>query len=81
MSIDEWTIQFKGRSNFVLYNPMKPVHYGFRGYVLADSITGYTWKMKIHANYDKKYLKNVKGNENSKRIVRELVEELQEGGI
>jgi len=81
VSIDERTIGFKGRSNFVLYNPMKPVHYGFRSYVLADSKSGYTWKMKIHANYDKKFRKKAKGNENSKRIVLEMIEELNKGHI
>lgn len=81
VSIDERTIKFKGRSNFVMYNPMKPVHYGFRAYVLADSQTGYTWKMKVHANYDKRFRKEAKGNENSQRIVLELIEGLKEGHI
>jgi len=81
IAIDERTIAFKGRSNFVLYNPMKPVQYGFRSYVLADSKSGYTWKMKIHANYDRKFRKKAKGNDNSKRIVLELIEELNKGHI
>lgn len=35
--------------------------------------------MKIHASYDKKYRKEAKGNENSKRIVLKLLEKLEEG--
>jgi len=81
IAIDERTIAFRGRSNFVLYNPMKPVHYGFRSYVLADSKSGYTWKMKIHGNYDKRFRKKAKGTDNSKRIVLELIEELNKGHI
>lgn len=35
----------------------------------------------MHGNYDKKFRKNAKEEENSKRIVLELIEELEKGHI
>ncbi len=32
--------------------------------------------MNLHTNYDKKFRKEAKGNENSQRIVLDLIEEL-----
>ena len=52
VSVDERIIGFRVRLNFVLYNPMKPVKYGLRAYVLGVSKNGYTWYMKIQIAVD-----------------------------
>ena len=43
VAVDESTIAFKGRVGFLMYNPQKPTKWGLRGYVGADSETGYIW--------------------------------------
>ena len=60
---------------------MKVVYYRFKAYVLANSSTGYTIKMKIHASSNKKYRNQSKWNENFKRIVSELLKDIEEGHI
>ena len=41
VSIDEGTLLWRGRLSFKVYNPQKPIRYGIRSYILADSATGY----------------------------------------
>lgn len=45
LSADESTVSFKGRVAFKMYNPKKPVKWGLRLYVLADSLNGYICNM------------------------------------
>ncbi len=46
ISIDEGTLLFRGRLGFKVYNPQKPVRYGIKSYVLADSGTGYCYNLR-----------------------------------
>ena len=39
-------MKFRGRLRFRVYNPMKPVKYGLKSYVLSDSETGYCWALE-----------------------------------
>jgi hypothetical protein len=41
VAVDESTISFKGRVSFKTYNPMKPVQFGLKMFVLSDSTNGY----------------------------------------
>lgn len=41
ISVDESTVGFKGKIVFKCYNKLKPIKWGLRIYVLADSINGY----------------------------------------
>ena len=41
LAIDESMIKFKGRLGFIQYNPKKPIKWGLKAFVLADSATGY----------------------------------------
>ncbi|XP_068171293.1 piggyBac transposable element-derived protein 4-like [Antennarius striatus] len=43
--IDEGMLQWRGRLNFRVYNPQKPVKYGIKSYILCDSRTGYCYNM------------------------------------
>lgn len=43
LAIDESTVSFKGKINFLMYNPKKPTKWGLRVYVLADSKTSYLY--------------------------------------
>ena len=48
ISIDEGTLKWKGRLRFRVYNPMKPIKYGIKSYVLADSISGYCGNIRVY---------------------------------
>ena len=48
VSLDEAMIGFKGRLGFIQYLPKKPKKWGMKAFVLADSITGYTYKWKLY---------------------------------
>lgn len=47
-------ISFRGRSNLVKYESNKPTKYGFRPYVLADAIDGYTYEFYLCDEIQKK---------------------------
>ncbi|XP_014674059.1 PREDICTED: piggyBac transposable element-derived protein 4-like [Priapulus caudatus] len=46
ISIDEGMLLWRGRLTFRVYNPAKPVKYGIKSYILADSQSGYCWFLK-----------------------------------
>lgn len=46
MSVDEGMIKYKGRLYFRQYMPKKPIKYGIKVWMAADSRTGYV------CNYD-----------------------------
>ena len=48
ISIDESIISFKGRLSFLQYLPKKPHKWGLKAWVLADSVTGYTWGWQLY---------------------------------
>jgi hypothetical protein len=48
VAVDESTISFKGRVSFKTYNPMKPVKYGLKMFVLSDSMNGYIYITSSH---------------------------------
>ena len=41
IAVDETMVGFKGRVSFRQYCPMKPIKWGLKAFVLADSTTGY----------------------------------------
>ena len=49
VSIDEAMIGFKGRLWFIQYMPKKPTKWGMKAFVLADSVTGYTYNWRLYA--------------------------------
>ena len=48
LSIDESMISYKGRLSFIQYLPKKPHKWGMKAWVLADSVSGYTWGWKLY---------------------------------
>ena len=49
ISIDESMIGFKGRLYFIQYMPKKPIKWGMKAFVLADSSSGYTHTWRLYA--------------------------------
>ena len=48
ISIDESMVGFKGHLWFIQYMPKKPIKWGMKAYVSADSVTGYTYNWKLY---------------------------------
>ena len=48
VSVDEGMIGFKGRLGFLQYMPKKPTKWGMKAFVLADSVTGYTYNWRLY---------------------------------
>ena len=48
LAIDESMMKFKGRLGFIQYNPKKPIKWGLKAFVLADSATGYVWNWMLY---------------------------------
>ena len=48
LTIDETMIRFNGRSSMKVYMPLKPIKYGFKAYVLAESKSGYVLNWMLY---------------------------------
>ena len=48
MSLDESMIGFKGSIAFKQYMPKKPIKWGLKAFVLADSATGYAYNWRLY---------------------------------
>ena len=55
-------IKFSGRSKMKVYMPLKPIKYGFKAYILAESSSGYMLNWKMH--------------EGKKTTVKNIIEDL-----
>ena len=51
-AIDKAMIPFKGRSALKQYIPMKPIKWGFKVWVRADSIKGYVYDFEVYTGKD-----------------------------
>ena len=60
VSIDEGTLKWKGRLGFKVYNPMKPIKYGIKGYMLADSKSSYCYAVLIYDGTTRPFSETVK---------------------
>jgi len=47
-TIDEGMVKFQGRHKLKIYMPLKPIKFGFKIYMLADSKSGYIYNWKLH---------------------------------
>ena len=50
LSIDESMIRFNGRHKDIVYMPLKPIKYGFKVFILADSTTGYAFCYELYSS-------------------------------
>ena len=48
ITIDESMIPFKGRHKYKQYIPNKPHAWGIKAFVLADSRSGYTYRLRLY---------------------------------
>ena len=59
ISIDEGTLKWKGRLRFKVYNPMKPIKYGIKSYILADSESSYCYEVNTYEGTTKPFSQTV----------------------
>ena len=52
LAIDESVISFKGRVGFLQYLKGKPNPWGIKAFILADSVTGYLYKVRFYFGKD-----------------------------
>ena len=48
ISIDEGMLKWRGRLGFRVYNKDKPIKYGIKSYILADSSSHYCWNLSMY---------------------------------
>lgn len=48
-TVDESMVKFKGRLGFRQYLPLKPIKWGIKVWVMADSSTGYCAKFQVYS--------------------------------
>ena len=48
LAVDETMVGFRGRVSFIQYSPKKPIKFGLKLYVLADSSTGYVYDFILY---------------------------------
>ena len=53
VSVDQQIISFKVRLSFLQYMPKKPVKWGMKAFVLADSTTGYIYNWRLYTGIKK----------------------------
>ena len=71
LSIDEGMISFKGRLSFLQYLPKKPHKWGMKGWVLADSLNGYTWGWQLYTGKEGEHAERGLAH----RVVMQLVDD------
>ena len=75
ITIDEKMIKFHGRSKFKQFLKDKPTKWGFKIFILADSVSGYVHSWKMYEGKEDKPVKNL-----IQKIVLELTEGLSNQG-
>ena len=78
VAIDESIIAFKGRLGCIQYVKGKPHPWGIKAYVLADSVTGYLYKVCIYLGKETELLQSELPH--TTRVVLTLVEGLHNKG-
>ena len=59
LSLDEAMVGFKGRLGFIQYLLNKPHKWGMKAFVLADSVTGYTYNWRLYTGTAYMYIHSV----------------------
>jgi len=61
ISIDEGMVKWRGRLSFRVYNKDKPIKYGIKSYILADSRSKYCWNIDMYHGVSKTLIETVTG--------------------
>ena len=72
VTIDESMVKFKGRLSFRQYLPSKPIKWGVKVWVLAESTTGYVSRFQVYTGKEGEQEKGL-----SHRVVTDLMERFQ----
>lgn len=75
IAIDEKMIKFTGRNKMKQFLKDKPTKWGFKVFVLADSVTGYVYALKIYEGKGKNSTKCL-----TSKVINFLIEGLQNKG-
>lgn len=70
-AVDEAMIAYKGRTSLKQYMPLKPIKRGIKGWVRADSVSGYMCDFNIYEGKD-----DIQGKRLGYKVVTSLCEEL-----
>ena len=83
VAIDEQMIAFKGRFSFKQYLPKKPMKWGLKAFVLAESATGYVFEYDVYMGKHRTADSSVEDDEadatGTEGVVRKLVRHLGAG--
>lgn len=80
VSIDEQMVAYKGRLSFKQYMPAKPIKWGMKAFVLAESKTGYVCDWHLYTGKDQATDDNDSRGK-GERVVCSLVRSLQPGHV
>lgn len=81
IAIDETLLLYKGRLIFKQYIPNKRARFGMKGYVLAESDSGYIYKYSLYQGKDRENAANVDVSQGvAHRIVLDLMDGLLDSG-
>ena len=61
IAIDEGMLKWRGRLSFRVYMKSKPVKYGIKSYILADSQNHYCWNLEVYHRSKKTILETIEG--------------------
>ena len=61
IAIDEGMLKWRGRLKFKVYMKNKPIKYGLKFYILADSLTHYCWNVDMYHKVKKPLADTVEG--------------------
>jgi len=53
VTIDEGMVKWRGRLSFRVHNKNKPIKYGIKSYILADSQSKYCWNIDVYHGVSK----------------------------
>ncbi|XP_069104408.1 piggyBac transposable element-derived protein 4-like [Argopecten irradians] len=73
IAIDEGMIPWRGKLNFRVYSPDKPIKYGLKMYMLCDSANGYCSRLELYTGREGVQL-DCSGNGSTYYVVMRLME-------
>ena len=72
LAVDERMVKCKGRFSYRQFLPSKPIRFGFKLYVIAESPSGYTLDFEVYVGHDNA-VPGVQGKPASQAVVERLM--------